>query len=174
MKTIVSTASVTCLSRRYQPHHHHHHHATSINRMTSTAQNSSSSSSSSSKLRQFIHKFTSSSSPSKQTNNNSILPQRRQVTTTAASATSDGNNGKNNDDEEASTKYKIPPDDISVFVTRPDAPSISLSPSRTQVLYSHKPKDNPPVAELARKELKLGGETRCIHPERGHRVWRGP
>ena len=120
--------------------------------MTSTQQQGNGS-----KLRQFIHQFTSSKqNRTTTTTTNSITkkgvhPQRRGLSTTASASDTE------NEGQDASTKYKIPPDDISVFVTRPDAPSISLSPSRTRVLYSHKPKDNPPVAELARKELKLGG-----------------
>ena len=85
-----------------------------------------------------------------------VHPQRRRGRGLVTSASAGGNDGKS-EEEESQTKYKVPPEDISVFVTRPDAPSISLSPNRTQVLYSHKPKDNPPVSELARKELKLGG-----------------
>ena len=152
MKTTISTASshVTCLSRRYPSCTL----SNTSNRMTSTQQQGNGS-----KLRQFIHQFTSSKqnrTTTTTTTTNSITkkgvhPQRRGLSTTASASDTE------NEGQDASTKYKIPPDDISVFVTRPDAPSISLSPSRTRVLYSHKPKDNPPVAELARKELKLGG-----------------
>lgn len=53
--------------------------------------------------------------------------------------------------------YKRPPDDLAQFTERPPSPNITLSPDRKRLLYLHRPPSLPPVAELAREEIKLAG-----------------
>eukprot|EP00976_Prorocentrum_cordatum_P083045 1185082-Prorocentrum_minimum.AAC.2 len=67
--------------------------------------------------------------------------------------------------------YRVPPSEILDIIDAPPMPSVTLSPSRDkslqraqrwqkalQMMFLHRPPPLPPVAELARAELKLAGE----------------
>ena len=53
--------------------------------------------------------------------------------------------------------YLVPPPGILAVVDAPPQPSLSFSPDRGLMLELHRPPPLPPVAELARDELKLAG-----------------
>ena len=53
--------------------------------------------------------------------------------------------------------YLVPPPEILAVVDAPPQPSLSFSPDRKLMLELHRPPPLPPVAELARDELKLAG-----------------
>jgi len=53
--------------------------------------------------------------------------------------------------------YLVPPPEILAVVDAPPQPSLSFSPDRSLMLELHRPPPLPPVAELARDELKLAG-----------------
>ena len=57
----------------------------------------------------------------------------------------------------ASSGYLVPPQEILAVVDAPPQPSLSFSPDRALMLELHRPPPLPPVAELARDELKLAG-----------------
>jgi hypothetical protein len=53
--------------------------------------------------------------------------------------------------------YQLPPQAIIDIVDAPQEPSLSFSPDRRRVLSLHRGPPLPPISELARPELKLGG-----------------
>ena len=57
----------------------------------------------------------------------------------------------------ASAGYLVPPPEILAVVDAPPQPSLSFSPDRRLMLELHRPPPLPPIAELARDELKLAG-----------------
>ena len=57
----------------------------------------------------------------------------------------------------SSSGYLVPPPEILAVVDAPPQPSLSFSPDRKLMLELHRPPPLPPVAELARDELKLAG-----------------
>jgi hypothetical protein len=59
--------------------------------------------------------------------------------------------------QELSPGYRLPPPEIASIVDAPPEPILSFSPDRKLVLQLSRPPPNPPVAELARPELKLAG-----------------
>ena len=54
----------------------------------------------------------------------------------------------------------MPPKEILEIVDAPPQPSLSFSPDRKLILQLSRPPALPPIAEIARPELKLGGEPR--------------
>lgn len=61
------------------------------------------------------------------------------------------------DKEERSQGYRMPPPNMASIVDAPPTPSISISPRRDRVLVLDRPPSNPPIEDLSREELKLGG-----------------
>jgi hypothetical protein len=57
----------------------------------------------------------------------------------------------------AAPAYREPSLAILAAVDSPPEPGLSFSPDRSRVLQLHRPPPLPPVADLARPELKLGG-----------------
>ena len=53
--------------------------------------------------------------------------------------------------------YRTGPPEVAAFAVRPETPGLTLSPNRQWLLHLHRPSAYPPVAELARPELKLAG-----------------
>ncbi|GAB4818840.1 hypothetical protein N2152v2_005886 [Parachlorella kessleri] len=53
--------------------------------------------------------------------------------------------------------YRLPPAEIAEIVDSPPEPLLSFSPDRKLVLQLSRPPPHPPIAELARPELKLAG-----------------
>jgi dipeptidyl aminopeptidase/acylaminoacyl peptidase len=68
----------------------------------------------------------------------------RRAMAAAASAANDG-------------AYRTGPPEVAAFAVRPETPGLTLSPNRQWLLHLHRPSAYPPVAELARPELKLAG-----------------
>lgn len=56
------------------------------------------------------------------------------------------------------TGYQLPPPEYLAIVDAEPQPALSFSPDRARVLELHRPPPLPPVAELAREELKVAGE----------------
>lgn len=52
--------------------------------------------------------------------------------------------------------YALPPPEILSIVDSAPNPALSFSPLRDRVLYLHRP-SLPPIADLARPELRLAG-----------------
>ena len=55
-----------------------------------------------------------------------------------------------------SAEYEMPPESISQLVDAPVTPSFSLDPTRRWALMVEQPA-LPPIEEIAREEIKLGG-----------------
>ncbi|KXZ47832.1 hypothetical protein GPECTOR_32g444 [Gonium pectorale] len=53
--------------------------------------------------------------------------------------------------------YKLPPPEIAAIVDAPSQPGLSYSPDRKLFLQLQRPPSLPPIFEMARPELKLGG-----------------
>jgi hypothetical protein len=53
--------------------------------------------------------------------------------------------------------YRRPPPEIAAIVDAPTQPSLSYSPDRRRFLQMQRPPSLPPIAEMARPELKLAG-----------------
>ncbi|CAG9466348.1 unnamed protein product [Pedinophyceae sp. YPF-701] len=60
-------------------------------------------------------------------------------------------------ESDSDSGYRMPPAEIASIVDMPPEPSLSFSPCRKHVIQLDNPPSNPPVSELARPELKLGG-----------------
>lgn len=58
--------------------------------------------------------------------------------------------------DEPSAAYRLPPEEILSIVDAPPNPALSFSPDRSAVLLLRRP-SLPPIADLARPELKLAG-----------------
>ena len=63
--------------------------------------------------------------------------------------------------------YREPPEAVRKIVTRPPHPQLAFAPDRTRCLVRTQREALPPVAELARKELKLAGMR--LDPEQNSR-----
>lgn len=53
--------------------------------------------------------------------------------------------------------YRMPPEEIREIVDTPSEPSLSFSPDRKWVLELNNPPPLPPVAELSRPDVRIGG-----------------
>lgn len=75
----------------------------------------------------------------------------------AAAAQPAANSGGAAHKHAAPPGYRLPPAEIREIVDMPPEPILSFSPDRKLVLQLARPPPNPPIAELARPELKLAG-----------------
>lgn len=68
----------------------------------------------------------------------------------------------------SSSGYRQPPPEILQIVDAPPQPSLSFSPDRKLILQLQRPPSLPPIAEIARPELKLAGEQKAADAMRLH------
>lgn len=83
-----------------------------------------------------------------------VVASQTAPASTAAQGTKSTTPTNNNS---GSSGYRVPPEEIRAIVDAPAQPSLSFSPDRSLILQLRRPPALPPIEELARPELKLGG-----------------